>query len=760
MALFKKDIFSFRSPVFWKVLTVVLLLLLGWLIYLDAQIRYKFEGQRWTMPAQVFARALEIYDGKVLNRHNLEQELILLNYRKVNQVTESGQYRLTNTAIELFIRSHQRTEGTQTARHLRFQLNEDTVTDLQDLSGTPQAIYYLEPYKIGGIYPHVKEERQLLSDEQFPEALKTTLLATEDRDFYDHAGISFTGIVRAMWVNFRAGRVVQGGSTLTQQLVKNFFLSSERSLIRKINEAMMAILLEVHYSKTVILETYMNDIFLGQAGKLAIHGFEAASNFYFGKRLAECDLPELALLVAMVKGPSYYNPRRYPERARERRDLVLSLLHEQGHISESMLLRAQKQPVNIVRKPLMSTNRYPAFMDLVKRQLSTNYLEEDLREEGLKIYTTLDPQLQYRLEQSVRDQMSQLSAGHPDIELQTAAIVTAVGSGEVLAMQGDKNPQFQGFNRALDAIRPIGSLIKPAIYLTALAQPERYHLASLLKDSAFKLEYDDGTLWQPENFDKKEHGSVLLIDSLSHSYNLASARLGLDLGITATHDTLARLGVKTALNTYPSLFLGAQSLSPYEVSQMYLTMANQGFNIPLRAIREVTTAEGEVLSRYPFEVEQVVPPEAVFLLQHGLQAVMRSGTGKSAYQGLPASLDVAGKTGTTNDNRDSWFAGFSGDYLNVVWLGNDSNKPTSLTGSTGALRIWTDFMKRVPQHSVAMVQGEEISYDWFDTATGYRTDEHCQGSIRLPFWKPAGSIPYQSCKKGYSSMKGWIKSWF
>lgn len=760
MPRFNKEIFSPRSPLFWKWFSVLLLLIFAWLIYLDAQIRYKFEGQRWSLPAQVYARSLEIYEGKVLNKQNLLQELKLLNYQAVAQVQKSGQFKVSQNQFELFIRAHLRPDAEQTARHIRFQLSGDQVSRLQDLKASPQPIYHLEPFKIGGIYPHVKEERQLLSYAEFPEALKTALLVTEDRDFNEHFGISPTGIARAMWVNLQAGRVVQGGSTLTQQLVKNFFLTSERSLLRKVNEAMMALLLEMHYSKEVILETYMNDIFLGQSGKLAIHGFEAASNFYFGKHLHECDITEFALLVAMVKGPSYYNPRRHPERTKERRDLVLSMLNEQGYLTREALNIAQSHPLQIVSKPLLSSNRYPAFMDLVKRQLRETYEESDLREEGLKIYTTLDPQLQYRLEQASQEKVSQLSSQYKQTKLQTAAIVSAVGSGEILALLGDKNPQYQGFNRALDAVRPIGSMIKPAIYLTALAQPERYHLASQLNDQAFRLEYDDGTDWQPQNFDKQEHGKVLLSESLSHSYNLATARLGLDLGIGSVHRTLEKLGVKAKLNPYPSLFLGAQSLSPLELSQMYLTIANQGFNIPLRAIREVTTPQGEVLSRYPFEVEQVFPPEAVFLLQHAMQAVMRTGTGRSAYSALPASLDVAGKTGTTNDNRDSWFAGFSGDYLSVVWLGNDDNEATSFTGSSGALRIWTDFMKRVPQSSVAMVQMEQVQYHWFDTATGKRTEQFCKGALKLPIWGAVDTLPYQACNEGFSSFKGWIKSWF
>ncbi len=757
---FKKEFFHIQRATIWKLLLVSILFIIAWIIYLDAQVRFKFEGQRWSLPAQVYARSLEIYDGKALNLNNLQQELKLLNYQAVSKVQQSGQYKISGNTIELFIRSHSKPDEYQIAQHIRFSIQGDQVREVVNLGNKDRTIYYLEPFKIGGIYPHVKEERQLLNINDFPKQLITTLLITEDRDFYSHLGISPSAIARAMWTNLNAGKIVQGGSTLTQQLVKNFFLTREQSLLRKVNEAMMSLLLEFHYSKDVILETYMNDIFLGQSGKLAIHGFEAASNFYFGKHLSECDQSELALLVAMVKGPSYYNPRRYPARAKIRRDLVLSLLHQEQHLNEKALTTAKTKPINTVKKPLQVSNRYPAFMDLVKRQLRETYQDDVLRSDGLKVYTTLDPQIQYQLERASTQKLSELSSAINQQELQTASVVTSVGSGEVVGLIGDKRPQYPGFNRALDAKRPIGSLIKPAIYLTALAQPQKYHLSSLLNDQAFKLEFDDGQIWQPQNFDKIDHGQVLLTHSLMNSYNLSTARLGIELGIPDVHATLKKLGVKGNINPYPSLFLGSLPLSPMQVSQMYLTYANQGFNMPLRVIREVTTTAGEVISRYPFQVEQVFSPESVFLLQHGLQSVMRSGTGRSAYYVLPEELDLAGKTGTTNDNRDSWFAGFSGDYLSVVWIGNDDNTPTAFTGSSGALKVWTEFMRAIPQSSIAMVQPENIDFYWFDMQSGKRTDEQCKEAVKLPIWGDVSRLPYQDCNNGFSSFKGWIKSWF
>jgi len=745
-------------PVSLKILSALLLCFVGALIYLDAQVRYKFEGKRWALPAKVYARALEIYDGKALNLHNLEQELALLNYQHVADIESPGTYHVTGDNIEIFSRAHYTPNGKQNAEYFQFSLINDVVQNLA--SHGAASLYTLEPYKIGGIYPRIKEERILLPYEAFPEALKSTLIVTEDRDFKNHIGLSPLSILRAAWANLKAGRVVQGGSTLTQQLVKNFYLTRERSITRKVNEALMSILLEAHYDKQDILETYMNDIFLGQSGALAIHGFGAASYFYFGKSVAECELPEFALLVAMVKGPSYYNPRRFPERAIKRRNHVLSLLRDEKVISPNDYRIFSQSNLGVISKPKKQTNRFPAFMDLVKRQLQSDYDDEDLRTEGLQIYTTLDPQIQLHLEHSVQTQVNKLEQLKKSPMLQAGAVVTSAGTGEVLALLGDKQTQYNGFNRALDANRPIGSLIKPAIFLSALAQPEQYNLASLLPDQAFKIEFENGQTWMPQNFDHKEHGDIPLHRALSKSYNLSTARLGIELGIPTVHDIIRKLGIDKTLNPYPSLFLGAQSLSPFEVTQLYQTIASNGFNIPLRAIREVSNNQGETLSRYPFKIEQVVSPEAIFLLHHALQDVMRSGTGRSAYQQLPDALHVAGKTGTTNDNRDSWFAGFSGDYLAVFWLGRDDNKPTNLTGSSGALRVWTDFIKRIPQYPISMVKPKQVSYYWFDKQNGKRTNEQCRGAEPLPIWGSVDHLDFQSCQSGYSSISGWFKSWF
>jgi len=579
----------------------------------------------------------------------------------------------------------------------------------------------------------------------------------EDRKFYDHFGIAPASIGRALLANMRAGRVVQGGSTLTQQLVKNFFLTRDQTLLRKGNEALMSILLELHYEKDDILETYLNEVYLGQAGTRSINGFGLASQFYFGESLKDLDVHQIALLVGMVKGPSYYNPRRHPERATQRRNLVISEMEDAGLIDASKAARARGLSLGVSAKPSYSENRYPAYIDLVRRHLARDYKEQDLRSEGLRIFTTLNPAIQYAAEYAVTDTLPRLAKGATAKALEATLVVTAKDTGEVLALVGGKDPQYAGFNRALDANRPIGSLIKPFTYLAALEQPDRYTLMTPVLDKSFTLEFDDGRRWQPKNYDGEERGDVPLHRALSKSYNLPAVRVGLDVGIPAVSKTLRAFGVVTPISEYPSMLLGSVAMSPVTVAQIYQGLATSGFNTPLRTIREVTGPGGEALSRYNLEVDQVADPAAVHLVQYAMQETMQEGTGRSAYYSVPKELTLAGKTGTTDDGRDSWFAGFSGDLLAVAWVGRDDNGPTALTGATGALPVWSRFMAQVPQHGFSPVVPDGVSYHWVNPEKQALTDEYCDNARLLPFI--TGSEPTQrvSCS---GTLERKIRGWF
>lgn len=732
------------------------------LVYLDAQVRSKFEGKRWSVPAKVYARPLELYPGQALSRDELKQELKGLHYRFVRHADHPGAVEWGSSRARIHARGFDFPDGAEPARTLLLEFSGNTLGDIRDASGRSLPLVRLEPMLVGGIYPKSNEDRDLIKLEEAPPHLAQALVAVEDRTFHEHWGVSFKGIARAMWVNIRAGRFVQGGSTLTQQLIKNFYLTSERTLSRKLLELPMAMLLELHYDKDEILEAYLNEVYLGQSGNRAIHGFGLASQYYFARPVQELELHQVALLAGMVKGPSWYDPRRHPERALERRNLVLKMLHDQGQIDQAEYDAARGRTLEVVKQRSLHKGAFPAYLDLVKRKLREEYRDEDLSSEGLRVFTALDPLVQTRAEASLDTGIQGLEKryGTRAHGLEASMVVTDPQTGEVLALIGGRETRYEGFNRALDALRPIGSLVKPAVYLAALERG--YTLNTLLEDEPLSVRLPDGSVWRPQNFDRRSHGLVPLHRSLALSYNQSTARLGMDVGLERVIDVLERLGAERELKAYPSLLLGAQALSPLELASIYQTIAANGFRMPLRVIRRVTDAEGEELSRYPFTLKQQVKPEVVHLLQYALQEVGREGTARSAYRVLPQNLNLAGKTGTSNDQRDSWFAGFTGDRLAVVWLGRDDNSQLPFTGASGALRVWTEFMRRERPEPFIATRPAGIEYVWVDEATGLRSDERCEGSRQLPFL--VGSAPEEKVDCGLDSpvrrSLDWFRNWF
>jgi len=666
-------------------------------IHLDKIVRAKFEGKRWALPARVYARPLELYVGRALTRDQLQGELERLGYREGSAASRHGSWSNAGERVLIQSREFRFWDGNEPARRVLVTVSDAVVTDLVDAdSGSPLALVRLDPALIASIYPTHNEDRVLLRREQLPDRLIKTLLAVEDRKFYRHHGVDPKGIARAAYENLMAGRMVQGASTLTQQLVKNFYLTQERTLERKLNEAYMALLLDYRYDKDEILTAYANEVYMGQDGSRGIHGFGLASRFYFDRDLDELSIPETALLVAILKGPSEYNPRRNPNKVLQRRNLVIDLMAHHQIISVADAVAAKQSPLGLRDGGAKPSSDYPAFVSLVRRQLQRDYREEDLRSEGLRIFTTLDPLAQADVEQAVSERMPALDKkyGLQAGTLETAAVVTSVAQGEVLALVGGRHRAFAGFNRALDAVRPIGSLIKPVIYLTALTQPERYSLVTPLADKPVSLRAG-GELWQPKNYDHRLHGNVPLYRALAKSYNLATVNLGLALGVDRVARMLRDLGAMRNIDQVPAMLLGSVSLPPIEVAQVYQTIAAGGFRTPLRAIREVLDASGLPLNRYPLAIQPVVSDDAAYLTQWAMRQVVKQGTATWLKQRLPAGLVVAGKTGTTNDMRDSWFAGFSGDKVVVAWIGRDDNQPTRLSGSTGALRLWGDIMARL-----------------------------------------------------------------
>ncbi|KAA1192057.1 penicillin-binding protein 1B [Pseudohalioglobus sediminis] len=734
-----------------KLFIVFLVLGAGYLIYLDARITSTFTDKMWELPAKVYARPLELFAGADIKPDDLAYELEVLGYRKVAHTRKPGQVARNRSRFEIYTRGFGFPGEREPARRVLVELGPTKVQSITE-EGRAVDLMRLDPAQIGGIYPTHGEDRVLVRLDAVPETLRQGLLAVEDQRFYQHWGFSITGIARAAYSNMVSGRVVAGGSTITQQLVKNYYLSPERTILRKVNELLMAVLLELHYDKDQILESYINEVYLGQEGRRAIHGFALAARHYFDTPLEQLGLHQQALLVGMIKGPSLYNPRRNPERATQRRNVVLDVMVAEGVISEEHAMVAKAMPLDLNRAPSIR-DTFPAYLDLVRRQLRIEYRDEQLTQEGLRIFTAFDPLLQRQLERSTQAVMSQLDKSG---ELETASIVTRLDSGEVAALVGGRRFSYAGFNRALDARRPAGSLLKPAVYLAALEQSDKYTLASVLSDTAFTVPRPQGEPWQPRNFDRMEHGDVLLYQALAHSYNLATARLGMDLGIDSVADMLRRLGIEHAVPEVPALTLGAGEYSPLDMAVLYQTIAAGGFRSPLRSIRDVVDARGVPEKRYELLYDRQVSLQATYLLQYALLEVMQNGTGRSGRAALPEWMTAAGKSGTTNDGRDSWFAGFSGDLMAVTWMGRDDNGGTGLTGSTGALKLWSHFMARSSKRGLNYNMPEGIEVATVDSSNGYRTGTGCPNARSVPF--VAGTEPRR--KTNCSAKKSGIRDWF
>ena len=714
-----------------------LLCSIAYVMWLDHKIRIEFEGKKWSLPARVYASPLELYEGLGITSRQVEKTLKSVGFERINRPQRPGEYAKYADKLVFVSRNFQFWDKLEPSRKILLVFGPDSLTRITDVnSGKKIPLVRLEPELIGKIYPEHNEDRVFVSYDEVPPLLIDSLIALEDRNYFDHIGIDPKGILRAALINLRSIGLKQGGSTLTQQLVKNFFLTHERTFTRKFNEIIMSLLLESHYSKQEILEAYINEIYLGQHGSQAIHGFAMASEYYFARRLNELRVDQLALLVGLVRGASYYNPRRNPERAMERRNLVIRQMLSQGYLDKAEADKATLMPLGIVDTPAWSNAKYPDFLQLVRRQLGKDYKPEDLKTEGLHIYTTINPSYQEVMEQTIHERLERLEKDRklPDKTIQAASLLTSVETGEILALVGGQYGDNIGFNRALDARRPIGSLVKPAVYLAALSQPGKYNVLSPLEDVPIRLKQKDGSEWSPDNFDGVIHNQVPLYTALENSYNLATIDLGLELGLPRVKRILRKLGVDSAIPEYPSLFLGTLELSPYDVTEMYQTLASNGFRIPLRSIREVVDRDGHPLQRYPIDIEQTLDSKAVFIINFLLSQVVKQGTAKSLSGRMPSFLPLAGKTGTSNDLRDSWYAGYGDNLLAVVWVGRDDNKPVGLTGASGALQIWIDMMQKLPLQPLSMIPPEKV--EWVNVLEDHQVEDNCREGQVYPFVSP------------------------
>ncbi len=735
-----------------------------WVVHLDRLVMREFQGRHWSVPAHVYASPLELYVGAPLGANDLEEELRRLRYRAGDPLTGAGNYRRQGNSFIVHARRVRFSDELREAQLVAISADSNSISGLRQGNGQELPVFRLDPPVIGSVFPIHGEDRLVLSPADVPALLRAGMKLIEDRRFDEHNGVDARGVMRATWANLRAGHVVQGGSTLTQQLVKNYFLSDEQSFGRKATEAVMALRLEANFSKEEILVAYLNEVYLGQDGSRAIHGFGLGSEYYFAKPLAELDVGELAMLIGLVKGPSYYDPRKHGDRARARRNLVLQELGSAHLIDADSATRAAAVPLGV--KP-PGGSYVPAYLDLVRRHLKRDYAEADLAAAGLAVYTSLDPRIQAAAERAVATNLKRLDAasrvrgGH----LEGAVIVTEPNSGDVVAVVGGRDSSSDGFNRALDARRPIGSLVKPAVYLAAL-ESGRYNAATLIEDAPIQMKLPNGTVWAPQNFEHEVYGRVPMARALAESMNLATIRLGLDIGLPKVAATLQRLGLETPPVLNPSMLLGTVEMTPLEVVQVYTALANGGFRARLRAVHAVVDEQGRPLKTFRVQVEQAAPPSAVYQLDRMLTLVTTRGTARAASARLPAGTVIAGKTGTSSDTRDSWFAGFTGSYLAVAWVGYDDNRVTGLTGAVGALPVWLDTLAKLKSTSFEPVPPELVEDRWIGFGDGLETTPACSAdavAVSLPKDVPLPAKPGCVASRSESSPTGTvgdkIKTW-
>ena len=737
-----------------------------WVAHLDRLVTQQFQGRHWSVPAHVYAAPLELYAGAPVSAGDLEQELQRLHYRPGDPAAGAGFYRRHGNNFDLHARRTRFIDEQREAQLVSIAANDTAITGLKQADGTELPLFRLDPPVIGSISPVHGEDRLILAPADVPPLLRSGIKLIEDRRFDEHNGVDTRGILRAVWVNLRAGHVVQGGSTLTQQLVKNYFLTDEQSMGRKVTEAVMALRLEKHFSKDDILVAYLNEVYLGQDGSRAIHGFGLGSEYYFAKPLGELDVGELAVLIGIVKGPSYYDPRKHPDRVIARRNLVLHELALAHLIDETAANRAIASPLGL-RPP--GGNYVPAYLDLVRRNLKRDYAEADLAAAGLSVYTSLEPRAQAAAERSLTQNLKRLDAASKakNDHLDGAVIVTEPNSGDVVAVVGGRDVGTNGFNRALDARRPIGSLVKPAIYLTAL-ESGNFNAATIIEDAPVNLKLQDGTIWSPENFEHQFYGQVPMVRALADSMNAATVKLGLDLGLPKVADTLQKLGLEEAPVQNPSMLLGTVEMTPLEVVQVYTSLANGGFRTRLRTVRAVLDEQGKPLKSFKVQVEEAAPPAMVYELDQMLTLVITHGTAKEAAARLPHTV-AAGKTGTSSDTKDSWFAGFTGSYLAVVWVGYDDNRPTGLTGAAGALPVWIDTLSTLKSSSFQPVPPETVEDRWIDFGDGLETTPSCspdavvvsvpRGAV-IPLKPDCKMTPGSKAPEPTGTLGDKIKAWF
>ncbi|HED3055521.1 TPA: bifunctional glycosyl transferase/transpeptidase [Raoultella ornithinolytica] len=721
---------------------VVAVLVAAYGVYLDQKIRSRIDGKVWELPAAVYGRMVNLEPDMQISKNEMVRLLNATQYRQVSAMTRPGEYTVQANSIEMIRRPFDFPDSKEGQVRARLTFDGDHLETIENMENNRQfGFFRLDPRLITMLQSANGEQRLFVKRSGFPDLLVDTLLATEDRHFYEHDGISLYSIGRAVLANLTAGRTVQGASTLTQQLVKNLFLSSERSYWRKANEAYMALIVDARYSKDRILELYMNEVYLGQSGDNEIRGFPLASLYYFGRPVEELSLDQQALLVGMVKGASIYNPWRNPKLALERRNLVLRLLQQQNVIDQELYDMLSARPLGVQPRGGVISPQ-PAFMQMVRQELQAKLGDKVKDLSGVKIFTTFDSVAQDAAEKAATDGIPALKKQRKLPDLETALVVVDRFTGEVRAMVGGAEPQFAGYNRAMQARRSIGSLAKPATYLTALSLPNQYRLNTSIADAPISIRLPNGQTWSPQNDDRRFSGQVMLVDALTRSMNVPTVNLGMALGLPAITDTWVKLGVpKDQLHPVPAMILGALNLTPIEVAQAFQTIASGGNRATLSALRSVIAEDGTVLYQSYPQAERAVPAQAAYMTLWTMQQVVQRGTGRQLGAKYPG-LHLAGKTGTTNNNVDTWFAGIDGGQVTITWVGRDNNQPTKLYGASGAMSIYQRYLANQTPTPLVLTAPEDV----VDMGVDSNGNFVCSGGMRsLPVWT---TTPDALCRQG------------
>jgi penicillin-binding protein 1B len=742
----------------------------GWLLELDRIVVTRFEGRRFAVPSRVYASPIVVFAGADWQRLDLQGWLLRMGYREQNEAgaLTVGSYRWLPGRLRVHLRAFDHPELPEDDRKVEFRLEGGRVREMRDARGVPIDIVALEPEPISSYYGTDREQRDLVDIEQVPDHLIDAIYAVEDRRFEEHHGIDPRRIAGAMLANVRAGGIRQGGSTLTQQLVKNFYLTPERTMQRKLTEATMALIVEARYTKPQILEAYLNEIYMGRRGSTAIHGVGEASHFFFGKRVVDLSLDESALLAAVIQSPNAMSPHRHPERAKRRRDLVLGLMEAQHRVSPEDAERARARKINLAAITLESgQDRY--FLDELARQLPEVYYEDLLSVEGLRIYSTLDPVIQRAAVRQLQDGLEKLErslAKPPTAEgvpppLQGCLLAMRPQTGEILAMVGGRDYATSQWNRCTMARRQVGSVFKPIVYAAALSPQTGplITLASILEDEPFEVETREG-FWRPVNYDKKFRGPVLVRDALERSLNVPAARLGQQVGIAKVVEMARRLGIESHLPAVPSLALGTAEVSPLEIATVYATFANGGLRPTPRSFIGLLDDRGVGQEQWPLAgARRVLDPGTAYLTTSMLEGVVDRGTGVG-IRSLGLRGPIAGKTGTTDDEFDLWFVGYTPEIVAVVWVGYDDPRPIGVPSSRGALPIWANFLADISGDQVRGVFARPSGVEKIeiDPTSGARALSGCP-EHRSEFFLE-GTVPSETCPARAPSGPGFFQRLF